>query len=1424
MSVETWTGGPERGGPGRFGPPVAERGNPSGRPADGPALRHRLRLLAGCLLLAAVAFNTAPGAVIAETKLDMAINPAGFLARATHLWDPAYFGHLQNQAYGYLFPMGPFYVLFHALDMPAWDIQRVWMSLVLCAAFLGTERLARAMGIGSPATRILAGLAYALAPHALALIGVNSSEFQPSAVLPLVLLPLVHGTRLLETREGASPRRAAALSAVAFLFAGGINAAAELAVLVVPLIYLLSRRDRRRKWWLLGWWLLFIGIVSLWWLVPLVLLGRYIFSFLPFIETASATTSVTSLLNTLRGTSSWISFLPVDGQPWLPAAFHQATVPWLVVATTLVAALGLTGVIRRSTPERTFLVLCVIAGLLVITAGHAGDLAHPWTGQVKALLDGPLAPFRNLHKFDALIRLPLALGLAALPVAGPVRFRKPVMAVSAGLLTLTLVPVATAGVTTRGAFADIPSYWRDAAAWLNRSTGDGMVLAVPGSARGEYLWGRPLDEPMQSLLTVRWATHANVPWGSPGLARLVQAVDERFSTGRGSPGLASALRRVGVRFLLVRNDLVRDTLGTAWPARVHQTLQDSGLKKAAEFGPLVGMTQSSTASGWFDQPYPALEVYEVPGAAPQAGTVPREGTLHVEGAPEAVLDLAEHGLLTDDRPVLVGDEPGAASIPDKDTVATDTLRKRDIVFGDVRRIASATLPEGRRTVTTDLLDPAWSAATSTARYLDIKDVTASSSESGVTAASGQRDPGRQPYAALDGDTRTGWRSDGWRGAVGEWLEVRFTGRLDLSEVGVAFDQAPIGPPVAEVALETEQGVRRVPVERTDREQPLRPVRGKTAWLRVRITRLAYEPKAKLGSRVGVTELRIPGVRAVRTLSVPEPERGDPGTLLLTRQGQAPACMRGSATWTCDPRLQILGEDGYGLDRLFPVARSEVRTVSGRAVLTDPRAADLITTLPSLYPHVGASSTATDYPATLGRQAMDGDIRTVWYAQPFDRHPTLYIDLGTVHRFSQIRAFFPDSFLGQPPVRLTVRSETRTVQGWVGRDGRFVFPALRTRKFSVEFTAPASRAIEVTELTIPGVKPLGGLGGIPLRLPCGYGPTLRVDGNAVPTRIVGGTLDDVLNGRPLTYSGCVPVHLSEGRSRLSVASSDAFRVESAILTTDTGARNGTSPATGLTSDGAGESGPVTMARPQVVSWGLEERRLRVSAATPSYLVVNENYNAGWQASLGGAKLRPVRLDGWRQAWELPPGGGEVILRYEPDPAYRAALIGGFLLALIVLALALLPGRSRLAGVTAGRPGTAWVWPAAPLAGLWAGGVAGAAIVTVTLALHLWLRRLADAQHAGPSRLRRLARRAVSAWVAFGVLGAAGLAQAAGQSLAAQVLCLVVLARLLGAVRDQEPIVRSPLFAEEPEPEQPESEEPESGAPGQHERPAFEEVGT
>ena len=357
----------------------------------------------------ALPFLTAPGNLIADTKLDLAVDPVRFLARALHLWDPQQFGQLQDQAAGYLFPMGPFFALGQLAGLEPWVIQRLWIGTVGAAAFAGVVLLAGRLGIGSPWSRIAAGLAYAASP------GRAHPDRRPVVGVPpggdAAVDPDPAGPRGPGRRRGCAPRPGPRWP---WRCAAG------------------STRPRRSRCWcprsstcspcppgaaprwrILAWWVPAVLAATWWWSVPLVLLSRYGVSILPYTESAAVTTSVTGLSNVLRGTENWISYLLVNGQPWWRLGYRIATgaVPTLL---TGLAGLGLAGLLRPRLPARRFLLCLLLTGVLIICAGHVSSLGNPLAGPVQHLINGPAAAFRNVRKFDPLIRLPIVLGLAHL--------------------------------------------------------------------------------------------------------------------------------------------------------------------------------------------------------------------------------------------------------------------------------------------------------------------------------------------------------------------------------------------------------------------------------------------------------------------------------------------------------------------------------------------------------------------------------------------------------------------------------------------------------------------------------------------------------------------------------------------------------------------------------------------------------------------------------------------------------------------------------------------------------------------------------------------------------------------------------------------------------------------------------------------------
>lgn len=494
------------------------------------------------ILLGLVVFLQPVGQVAADTKLDLLLDPSGFLSGAMHAWtDDFTLGQLQNQAYGYLFPQGLFFLLTDAL--PDWVAQRLWWWIVLGVGFSGFYLVLSKLHIGLMPLRVIAALLYALSPRTLTTLTTISSETWPAMVAPWICLPLL-ASRITS--------RQIALSLIPVAALGAVNATATLAALV-PAALILAYRQR----WLHGIaWSLGVLAINSWWIGPLLVLGRYAPPFTEFIESAAVTTNWLNPVEVLRGTTSWTPFVDTERQ----AGYLLVNSRVFVILTVLVAALGLAGLalMRR----RGLWVLMLAAGLLLLGSAQLDP--------VQSFLDGTGAPFRNIHKFDLLVRMPLMVGVAALGAHLTVpRNLNPGKRDAAGILVIlialgSIAPAWSGRLLPQGTWDEIPAYWHEATDFLNQNAAGTRTLILPSSPFARQDWGWTRDEPAQPLLDVPWAVRDAIPLVPPEAIRGLDGLDALEDSLSDE-----VLKRLGIGAVLVRHDLEADVPVASLDAEKH---------------------------------------------------------------------------------------------------------------------------------------------------------------------------------------------------------------------------------------------------------------------------------------------------------------------------------------------------------------------------------------------------------------------------------------------------------------------------------------------------------------------------------------------------------------------------------------------------------------------------------------------------------------------------------------------------------------------------------------------------------------------------------------------------------------------------------------------------------------------------------------
>ncbi|MDP3894606.1 alpha-(1-_3)-arabinofuranosyltransferase family protein [Nocardioides sp.] len=1221
-------------------------------------------------LLVALSFRQRPGETTFDTKLNLTTDPGAFLERSLHLWNPdASFGELQNQAHGYLFPQGSFALLGELLGLDAWVVQRLWSALLLVVAYEGARRLLRAVHPAYGALpQVLAGLAFALSPRLLGAVGVLTGEVLPAAVLPWVVLPLV-----LALRGRLRPVHGAALSGVAVVCMGGVNGTATLAALPLPALVLLCALGAPVGRRLALWWVPAVTLACSWWLLPLLVMGRYSPPFLDWIETAAATTRLLGWTNITRGADHWLAFIVVGGEPWWPGAYALATSSWLIVVGGVVAALGFLGLVHHRMPMRLPLLLSALLGVLLLAVGHEATLGSPLSGWVRDLLDGPLAPLRNVHKVDPLVRLPLALGLAhagALLVGWVssregLGTRRPQVAAAAavglvGLLAVSAQPMVTGDLRKAG-WTEVPAAWGSTADYLAEHSEGRRALVLPGSGFGTQTWGWTIDEPLQGLARSPWVTRSQVPLAPGQTIRLLDALEERVQSGSGSAAFADALARAGVRHVVVRRDLERFASGAPSSGRVDLAISRSpGLTRVAGFG----------STGFGEQTL--IDVYAVDGEVPLVAAAPLYDVVTVAGGPEDIISALEADALGRDQMTVNSAEPGWDRPPD---VVGDGFRLRERQFGRVHGGASQVMGAGeqRRSDrgTTDYPGVP-GAEPVVASHRGLRSVTASSSM-GYADVVGPVRPEAGPHAALDGTGETAWRSAPLEDPRGQWLEVEFAEERAPAAVDVLVGVDPaLGVPV-----------RRIRVHTDDRssEHDVDPVSGRVTVplespvTRVRVTTLEVRGTPRTGA-VAIRELSFPGLDLRRDLVVADSGAGRATTFVFRSPGPRRACVDVGLGPECEISDAGPAEEQAGMLRRFTVSEGGTWRVEGSVVATANAASARL--LQPLGEQVAAESASVlaDDPSVSGQFAVDGNPATPWLADPSDMEPSITLSWKEARTISRLRVQRAH-VRSVAPSYAVVESGGQTRRVDLGPGSLGFFDPIETDEVTITFPLRRQRGTDasplgVGELFIDGIDDLKGEVGLGLGsgAHCGLGPEVKVDGRVYPTQVTG-RLRDVSRGARMGLRVCGDgPRLAPGEHVLEVLPTAQFTPTSLTLRSSSPV-----PRAGATR------------RVDVGEWGPVQRTVEVGAGPAALLRIPENTNAGWRAELHGEDLEAVRVDGWQQGYRLPAGvGGTVTVTFSPDAAHRTALRVGLAgVALLLLTSAWLTRhRRRYAGADTGLP--------------------------------------------------------------------------------------------------------------------------------------------
>ncbi len=1327
----------------------------------------RRRAAIGYSLLALLAYIppllTAPGKVGADTKQYLYLDPGRLLSRSVSMWDPHIgMGTVTHQNIGYAFPMGPYYWLLETIGSPAWVAQRIWLGSLLFAAALGVLFLLRSFGLRGPGV-VVAALAFMCTPYVLDYAARISVLLMPWAALPWMIAVI---RKALREKGWRYP----AIFALIVQIIGGVNATSLIYAGVGPVLWILyawlgAREVVARR--AIGVALRTGGLTlltSLWWISGLRMQGTYGLDVLKYSETVR-TVALTSTPNeVLRGLGYWFFYGQDRLGPWIEAARDYTQHSWVIFAGYSLVVLSLLAAAFLRWRHRVFFVLLLFVGVVISVGAHPYDSPTPLGGLFKSFANSSSAglALRSTGRAAPLVVLASAvfLGLATNVVfrllqgrgRGVLAFAVPVLV---GILIFVNFPALIDG-TFYGKNLErdetLPSYWTQAIANLNGGDHQTRILEEPGADFASYTWGNTVDPITPGLTDRPYVARELIPYGTPGTADLLNAIDRRLQEGVADPaGLAALWRRMGVGDVVARNDINYERYDLVRPEDLAAVLRAApGLGPAASYGPPSNFTlpagysdEISLATPATDAPVAPVQVYPVTNATQIVRGESTDHALMVSGDGEGLVDAADIGLLDG-----AGVIRYSASYPSAATLRTATGAGDVLVVTDNNRLRARRWTTVTQTVgfteqagaadqplTTDPTDARLdvfpdeqASALTTTDQVGVQRVVATAYGNTNTYW-----PEDRPDGALDGETGTAWRTQGFGDARGQRIEIDLKTSITTDHVNLV---QPLGGSPnrfitnAQVSFDGAKPVDLAldPTSRTAVGQtfafPTRTFR----TFSISITETNDHRTNLFGQDdpVGFAEIRLrdahasQDVRVDEVVQMPDDLLGALGSasvdhplvLVMNRDQIRPVPPR------TQPELSI--------SRSFDLPSARTFELTGNATVS-PDAPDA-TIEQALLPgaaHPGLTISESGFlPGCLTCRvdaAFDDAPTTAWQT-PFDQPQGQWAQVQSATPLSIDHLDLSVIADGRHSVPTRLRVE---VDGQ-GRD--VVLPAIADRSTEnatvpVRVTFPALRGHTV-RVTIVGVRaeqtklygtgrtrtePVGiatfGVPGVSVRavgtaaVDSGCRSDLvAIDGRAVPVRITGAvSAATTTSGLAVTPCGAA-LQLAKGTHVVQTTAGKVVGLSVDRLAFASGTSSAAVAAAGGRVQVESAPRAPAPAKVTVVHKGDTKMRVQVSAATkPFWLVLGESQSPGWHARVvgsGGGDLGPSQLvDGYANGWKVTPrasGTFQVVLEWTPQRQVHLAiwlsLVGG-VLCLSVIAFTWVRRRAVIATMATARPGDA-----------------------------------------------------------------------------------------------------------------------------------------